>query len=55
MPMNMMIVTDLDDDDDMGNPFIVDSGSDDTDDDVDEEDDEMDEEYDDISSWSLSS
>ena len=41
----MMIVTELDDDDDMANPQNVDSGSDDTDDDLDdelyEEDDEV--------------
>ena len=40
-----MIVTDLDDDDDMANPYNVESGSDDTyddlDDDLDEEDDEV--------------
>ena len=33
----MMIVTNLDDDDDMANPYNVDSRSDDTDDDLDEE------------------
>ena len=37
----MMIVTDLDDDDDMVNPYNVEYGSDDTDDDLDEEDDEI--------------
>ena len=37
----MMIITDLDDDDDMTNPYNVDSGSDDKDDDLDEEDDEI--------------
>ena len=41
----MMIVTDLDDDDDMSNPYNVDSRSDDTngnlDDELDEEDDEV--------------
>ena len=36
-----MIVTDINDDDDMANPFNVDSGSNDTDDDLDEEDDEF--------------
>ena len=40
-----MIVTDLDDDDDMANPYNVNSGSDDIvdelDDDLDEEDDEI--------------
>ena len=36
-----MSVTDLDDDDDMANPFTVNSGFDDTDDDLDEEDDEI--------------
>ena len=36
-----MIVTHLDDDDDMTNPFNVDSGFDDTDDEFDEEDDEV--------------
>ena len=36
-----MSVTDLDDDDDMANPYNVHSGSDDTDDDLDEEDDEI--------------
>ena len=38
----MMIIIDLDDDDDMANPYNVDSGSDDTDDELDEEDDEVD-------------
>ena len=33
----MMIITDLDDDDDMTNPYNVESGSDDIDDDLDEE------------------
>ena len=38
----MMIVTDLDDDDDMANPYNVDSvGSDDIYDDLDEEDDDV--------------
>ena len=37
----MMIVTHLDDDDDMDNPYNVDSRSDDIDDDFDEEDDEV--------------
>ena len=37
----MMIVTDLDDDDDMANPYNVDSGYDYTDDDLDEEYDEI--------------
>ena len=37
----MMIVTDLDDDDDMANPYNVDSVGDDTDYDLDEEDDEV--------------
>ena len=37
----MMIVTDIDDDDDMANPYNVEYGSDDTDDDLDEEDDEF--------------
>ena len=32
-------------DDDMANPYNVDSGSDDIDDDLDEEDNDMDEEY----------
>ena len=36
-----MIVTDLDDNDDMANPYNVDSGSDDTDDELDEEGDEF--------------
>ena len=40
-----MIITDLDDDDDMADPYNVESGSDDTDDefddDLDEEDDEV--------------
>ena len=36
----MMIVTYLDDDDDMANPYNVDFGFDDTDDELDEEDDE---------------
>ena len=39
----MMIVTDLDEDDDMTNPYNVNSGSDDT---VDDLDDELDEEDD---------
>ena len=43
-----MSVTNLDDDDDMANPYNVDSRSDDIDDDLDEEDDDMDEEYDEI-------
>ena len=37
----MMIITDLDDDDDMANTYNVESGSDDTDDDLDEEDNEI--------------
>ena len=37
----MMIVTDLDDDDHMANPYNFDSGSDVTDDDLNEEDDEV--------------
>ena len=37
----MMIVTDLDEDGDIPNPYNVDSRSDDTDDDFDEEDDEF--------------
>ena len=37
----MMIVIDIDDDDDMANPYNVDSGSNDIDDDLDEEDDEV--------------
>ena len=41
----MMSITD---DDDMANPYNVDSRSDDTDDDLDEEDDYMDEEDDEI-------
>ena len=36
-----MIVTELDDDDDMENPYNVDYGYDDTYDDLDEEDDEF--------------
>ena len=40
-----MSVTDLDDDDDMANPYNVDSGSDDTYYDL---DDELDEEYDEV-------
>ena len=43
-----MSVTDLDDDDDMANPYNVDSVSDDTDDDLDEEEDDVDEEDDEI-------
>ena len=43
-----MRVTDLDDDDDMANPYNVDSGSDDRDDDMDEDDGELDEEDDGI-------
>ena len=39
-----MNVTDLDDDDDMPNPYNVDSGSDDIDDGLDEEDNDLDEE-----------
>ena len=39
----IMIKTDIDDDDDMSNPYNVDSGSDDTGDDF---DDDLDEEYD---------
>ena len=37
----MMIVIDLDDNDDMANPYNVESVSDDTDGDLDEEDDEV--------------
>ena len=37
----MMIITDLDDNDDMANPYNVDSRFDDTDDELDEEDDEI--------------
>ena len=37
----MMIVTDIDDDDYMANPYNVDSGLDDTYDDLDEEDNEV--------------
>ena len=37
-----MSITDDDNDDDMANPYNVDSGSDDTDDDLDEEEDDMD-------------
>ena len=37
----MMIVTDLDDDDDMANPYNVEFGSDDADDDLDVEYDEV--------------
>ena len=37
----MMIITDLDDNDDMANPYNIDSRSDDMDDDLDEEDDEV--------------
>ena len=37
----MMIVTNLDDNDDMDNPYNVDSRSDDTDEDLDKEDDEV--------------
>ena len=37
----MMIITNIDDNDDMKNPYNVDSGLDDTDDDLDEEDDEV--------------
>ena len=37
----MMIVTDIDGDDDMVNPYNVDSVSDDTNDDLDGEDDEL--------------
>ena len=43
-----MSITDDGDDDDMANPYNVDSGSDDTDDDLDEEDNDMDEEDDEI-------
>ena len=43
-----MSVTDLDDNDDMANPYNVDSRYDDIDDDLDEEDDDMDEEDDGI-------
>ena len=41
----MMIISDLDDDDDMANPYNVDSGCDDPDDDL---DDDLDEEYDEV-------
>ena len=45
----MMIITDLDDDDDISNPYNVDSGFDDTDDELDEDqDDDLDEEDDEI-------
>ena len=37
----MMIVTDIDDDDDMANPYHAGSGSDGSDDELDEEDDEF--------------
>ena len=37
----MMIVTDIDDDDEMTNPYNVESGLDHTNDDLDEEDDEV--------------
>ena len=43
-----MSITNLDDDDDMANPYNVDFGSNDTDDDLDEEDDDVDEEDDEI-------
>ena len=43
-----MSITNLDDDDDMTNPYNVDYGSNDTDDDLDEEDDDVDEEDDEI-------
>ena len=43
-----MSVTNLDDNDDMANPYNVYFGSDDIDDDLDEEDDDVDEEYDEI-------
>ena len=43
-----MITTNLDDDDDMSNPYNFDSRSDDTDDDLDKEDDDLDEEDDEI-------
>ena len=43
-----MIVIDLDNDDDMANPYNVDYGYNDTDDDLDEEDDDLDEEDDEI-------
>ena len=43
---DMMILTEPDDDDDMANPYNVDSGSDDT-------DDELDEEYDELVHWSV--
>ena len=36
-----MSITELEDDDDMANPYNVDFGSDDTDDHLDEEDDEI--------------
>ena len=44
----MMSVTNVDDDDDMANPYNVDYVSDYTDDDMDEEYTDMDEEYDEI-------
>ena len=43
-----MSVTDLDDDDDIANPYNVGSRSNDMDDDLEEEDDDMDEEDDEI-------
>ena len=44
----MINITYLDDDDDMANPYNVDSGSNDIDDDMDEEDDDIDEEDNDM-------
>ena len=43
-----MSITDDDGDDDMANPYNVDSGCDDIDDDLDEEENDMDEEDDEI-------
>ena len=43
-----MSVTELDDDDDIPNPYNVESGYDDTYDDLDEEDNDLDEEDDDL-------
>ena len=45
---DMMIVTNLYDDDDMAKPYNVDSGYDDIDDHLDEEENDMDEEDDEI-------
>ena len=46
--MTLMSIIDLDDNDDMANPYNVEFGSDDKDDDLDEEDDDLDEEVDEI-------